>query len=107
YTARNITVGVRHTRRREPIKTLEDTIHQRKRTCLHHQRVYTRHLPMRPFRIEDTSMQPALQPGDRLLVSNWLSVRTGDLVVFRDPEAPSTWLVKRVARLIPGGDVVV
>ena len=52
-------------------------------------------------------MQPALQPGDRLLVSNWLSVRTGDLVVFRDPEAPSTWLVKRVARLIPGGDVVV
>jgi nickel-type superoxide dismutase maturation protease len=64
-------------------------------------------LPIRRFLIEDTSMQPALEPGDRLLVSGWLPVRSGDMVVFRDPEAPSTWLVKRVAGLGPGGDVLV
>jgi len=52
-------------------------------------------------------MRPALQPGDRLLVGRWLWLRTGDLVVFRDPEQPSTSIVKRVASIEPNGDLVV
>ena len=52
-------------------------------------------------------MQPALRPGDRLVVSGWLPIRAGDVVVFRDPEAPSIWLVKRVASLAPGPAVLV
>jgi nickel-type superoxide dismutase maturation protease len=41
-------------------------------------------------------MQPALHPGDRVLVARWLPVRPGDIVVLRDPEWRSTFLVKRV-----------
>jgi signal peptidase I len=42
-------------------------------------------------------MQPALQPGDRLLVNRWSQPRPGDIVVLRDPEAPrSRFLAKRV-----------
>ena len=51
-------------------------------------------------------MQPALEPGDRLLIVTWpASVRAGDLVVVRDPEATSTFLVKRAAVVLPGGRV--
>jgi signal peptidase I len=57
------------------------------------------------FLIQDRSMLPALVPGDRLLVSA-LSLRlcpprTGDLVVFRDPERSGRLAIKRVAGL-PG-----
>ena len=40
-------------------------------------------------------------------MSGWLAIHAGDVVVFRDPEAPSIWLVKRVASLAPGGAVLV
>ena len=63
-------------------------------------------LPVRRFVVRDTSMRPALQTGDRLLVGRWLRLRTGDLVVLRDPEQHSIYLVKRVASLEPNGDVV-
>jgi nickel-type superoxide dismutase maturation protease len=53
-------------------------------------------LPLRRFRVQDTSMQPTLQPGDRILIVTWLSPRVGDLAVVRDPEWPSTYAVKRV-----------
>jgi nickel-type superoxide dismutase maturation protease len=46
--------------------------------------------------IFDTSMQPALRPGDRLLAARWRPARPGDIVLFRDPEATRTLLVKRV-----------
>jgi nickel-type superoxide dismutase maturation protease len=53
-------------------------------------------LPLRRFRVQDTSMQPTLQPGDRILIATWLTPRVGDIAVVRDPEWPSTYAVKRV-----------
>jgi nickel-type superoxide dismutase maturation protease len=64
-------------------------------------------LPLQRFRVEDTSMRPVVQPGDRLLVGRWLRPRRGSLVVVRDPEYPSTFLLKRVARVEPNGDLLV
>jgi nickel-type superoxide dismutase maturation protease len=52
-------------------------------------------------------MRPVVEPGDRLLVGRWLRPRRGALVVVRDPEYPSTFLLKRVASVAPNGDVVV
>src|SRR5688572_19419976 len=53
--------------------------------------------PLASFVISDTSMQPALRPGDRVLVWRLARPKPGDTVVVRDPEARSTFLVKRVA----------
>ena len=64
-------------------------------------------LPLQRFRVEDTSMRPVVQPGDRLLVGRWLRPRRGSLVVVRDPEYPSTFLLKRVARVEPNGELLV
>ena len=50
-------------------------------------------------------MQPALHPGDRLLVSRWLPLRARDVVVCRDPEAPSSFLIKRITSLPANGEV--
>ncbi|MBV9579147.1 MAG: S26 family signal peptidase [Chloroflexi bacterium] len=63
--------------------------------------------PVRRFRVLDTSMQPALRPGDRVLVLTWLPPRTADLVVFLDPEAQRTPLIKRVEALTNQGEVIV
>jgi nickel-type superoxide dismutase maturation protease len=63
-------------------------------------------LPVRSFVVRDTSMRPALQPNDQLLVGRWLRPRRGDVVVLRDPEQQSIYLVKRVAGLEPNGAVV-
>ena len=63
--------------------------------------------PVRRFRVRDTSMQPALRPGDRLLVTTWARPRPGDVVVFRDPEATRTLTVKRVQALTPEGSLIV
>src|SRR5205085_11578609 len=63
--------------------------------------------PLARYTVQDTSMLPALRPGDRVLVGRWLSVRIGDTIVFRDPEAHSTFTVKRVTALATNGDVVV
>jgi nickel-type superoxide dismutase maturation protease len=63
-------------------------------------------LPGRSFVVLDTSMRPALEPTDRLLVWRWLPIRRGDLVVLRDPERQSLFLVKRVASVELNGDVV-
>ena len=52
-------------------------------------------------------MQPALQPGDRLLVATWLRPRCGDLIVFRDPQANSIFMVKRVHAIALTGDLEV
>jgi nickel-type superoxide dismutase maturation protease len=60
-------------------------------------------LPLRRFRVADTSMQPALRPGDRLLVATWLRPRVGDIVVLRDPEWHSTYTVKRISALARDG----
>ena len=56
--------------------------------------------PLARFRVDDRSMEPALRPGDYVLVNRWAYRRRdpaiGDIVVLRNPEAPSQFLVKRV-----------
>jgi nickel-type superoxide dismutase maturation protease len=62
-------------------------------------------LPLRRVVVLDSSMQPALRPGDRLLIATWLRPRRGDIVLLRDPEAFSTLIVKRVASVTPDGNL--
>src|SRR5438105_2977048 len=62
-----------------------------------------RFVPVLNVVIQDTSMRPALEPGDRVLVGRWLRVRPGDLVLVRDPERASQFLVKRVREHTPAG----
>src|SRR5438128_1132888 len=64
-------------------------------------------LPLRTFVVQDTSMRPALQPGDRLMVGAWLRPSRGALVVLQDPERHSIFLVKRAAHIQPDGALVV
>ncbi len=51
-------------------------------------------------------MQPALRPGDRLLVATWSKPRPGDIIIFRDPEWSATFGVKRVEAVQPDGTLV-
>ena len=63
-------------------------------------------MPLARFRVDDHSMEPALHPGDYVLVGRWAYRRrppvAGDIVVLRNPEAPSQFLVKRI---MSGDDV--
>ncbi len=56
--------------------------------------------PLARFRVDDHSMEPALHPGDYVLVNRWAYRRAdpqaGDVVVLRNPEAHEQFLVKRV-----------
>ncbi len=56
--------------------------------------------PLARFRVDDHSMEPALRPGDYILAHRWAyrrdAPRPGDVVVLRNPEAPTQFLVKRV-----------
>jgi signal peptidase I len=56
--------------------------------------------------VHDESMLPTLRPGDRLYVDlrsyRSRAPRVGEIVVVRDPEARSRWLVKRVQVVGPG-----
>ena len=53
--------------------------------------------------VAGTSMLPALQPGDRVLVARTRRLRTGQIAAVRDPRNPSRVVVKRVAGPAPGG----
>jgi nickel-type superoxide dismutase maturation protease len=64
-------------------------------------------LPLRRFVVADTSMQPTLHPGDRLLVLQWANPGQGDLVVFKEPDRQRTFAVKRVASVESDGAAVV
>jgi signal peptidase I len=61
--------------------------------------------------VADTSMRPALEPGDRLLVERFRAgsagPRPGDVVVVPDPDGSGRWLVKRVAACGPARVFVV
>ena len=65
--------------------------------------------PLWRVAVAERSMEPALRPGDWLLVRRALRpgrpvrVRAGQLVVARHPERPALLLVKRAARREPGG----
>ena len=65
-----------------------------------------RALPIARFVVADTSMQPALAPGDRVLVNRWARVQPGDIAVVRDPDYARRFLVKRVAERTPTGLVL-
>jgi nickel-type superoxide dismutase maturation protease len=56
--------------------------------------------------VDGDSMQPALEPGDRLLVRRTRRPRAGDVVALRDPRDQARVLVKRVAGLTDDGVVV-
>lgn len=64
-------------------------------------------LPLRRFVVQDTSMQPLLRPGDRLLVFQWARAVPGNLVVLVEPDRHLTFAVKRLARVEAGGGLVV
>jgi nickel-type superoxide dismutase maturation protease len=61
--------------------------------------------PLARFRVDDRSMEPSLHPGDYVIVHRWAYRREGpqpgDIVVLRNPEAPSQFLVKRVMSYDP------
>ena len=59
--------------------------------------------PLARFVVADTSMQPALQPGERVLVWRWTRLRAGDIVVLRDPDRPHQYLVKRLGNRAKNG----
>ena len=65
--------------------------------------------PLWRVAVVDRSMEPALYPGDWLLVrraarpGRQVRVRPGQLVIARHPARPDLLLVKRAARREPGG----
>ena len=65
--------------------------------------------PLWRVAVAERSMEPALQPGDWLLVRRSLRpgrpprIRPGRLVIARYPGRPDLLLVKRAARREPGG----
>ncbi len=62
-------------------------------------------LPLARFRVDDHSMEPALHPGDFVIVHRWAYRRAqptvGDVIVLRNPEAETQFLVKRVMSYDP------
>ncbi len=65
-------------------------------------------MPMARFLVRGNSMEPALEWGQRLLVSRVAyrirKPKVGDLVIVRHPSRPELLLVKRVIG-VPGDDV--
>src|SRR5215467_13937116 len=59
--------------------------------------------PLWRVTVAESSMEPALRPGDWLLVWRSRRVRPGQVVVARHPGRPELLLVKRAARREPGG----
>jgi nickel-type superoxide dismutase maturation protease len=54
---------------------------------------------MRRVEVSGLSMQPTLQPGDRVVVvrPRFRRLRPGDVVAIRDPRAPDRLIVKRIS----------
>ncbi|HUD76478.1 MAG TPA: nickel-type superoxide dismutase maturation protease, partial [Streptosporangiaceae bacterium] len=61
------------------------------------------HWPFLRVKVAERSMEPALRPGDWLLVRRTRRVRPGQIVLARHPGQPGLLLVKRAARRVPGG----
>jgi nickel-type superoxide dismutase maturation protease len=65
--------------------------------------------PLWRVAVAERSMEPALRPGDWLLVRRRLRagrpprIRSGQLVIARHPGRPGLLLVKRAARRVPPG----
>ena len=58
-------------------------------------------MSMRRFQVAETSMLPALSPGEEFVASDSVIPATGDIVALPHPERPGFWLVKRLAG-VPG-----
>ena len=61
------------------------------------------HWPILRVKVAERSMEPALRPGDWLLVRRTRRIRPGQVVLARHPERPEMLIVKRAARRDGGG----
>jgi nickel-type superoxide dismutase maturation protease len=59
--------------------------------------------PILRVKVAERSMEPALRPGDWLLVRRTRRVRAGQIVLARYPGRPDLLIVKRAARRVDGG----
>ncbi len=59
--------------------------------------------PLFRIAVAERSMEPALRPGDWLLVRRGSRIRPGQVVVARHPARPGMLLVKRAGRCQAGG----
>ena len=61
------------------------------------------HWPIGRVKVAEHSMEPALRPGDWLLVRRTRRIRPGQVVLARHPGRPEMLIVKRAARRVDGG----
>jgi nickel-type superoxide dismutase maturation protease len=61
------------------------------------------HWPIWRAKVTERSMEPALRPGDCLLIRRTRRIRLGQVVIARHPDRPEMLLVKRAARRADGG----
>ena len=59
--------------------------------------------PLTRVAVAERSMEPALRPGDWLLVRRTRRIRAGQIVLARHPSQPDLLIVKRAARQTPEG----
>ena len=59
--------------------------------------------PLFRVKVAERSMEPALYPGDWLLVRRTRRIRPGQIVLARHPGRPEMLIVKRAARRVDGG----
>ena len=60
------------------------------------------HWPIWRAEVTERSMEPALRPGDWLLVRRTRRIRPGQIVLARHPGHPDLLIVKRAARRVEG-----
>ena len=60
-------------------------------------------LPLLRVTVAEGSMEPAVRPGDWLLVWRTRRIRAGQIVLARHPGRPGMLIVKRAARRVDGG----
>ena len=61
------------------------------------------HWPLLRVKVAEQSMEPALRPGDWLLVRRTRRIRPGQIVLARHPDQHGLLIVKRAARRTEGG----
>ena len=61
------------------------------------------HWPIWRAKVTERSMEPALRPGDCLLIRRTRRIHPGQVVVARHPDRPEMLLVKRAVRRAGGG----
>ena len=61
------------------------------------------HWPILRVKVAERSMEPALRPGDWLLVRRTRRIRPGQIVLARHPGRPGMLIVKRASRRVGDG----